>query len=57
MAFRKKIHNTLCELQADLDKWLAEYNEQRPHSSKYCFAKIAVQTFLDAPPRRPKRRC
>jgi hypothetical protein len=32
MAFRKKICRTLEELQADLDAWLQEYNEQRPPS-------------------------
>jgi len=47
-AFRKKIYNTLDELQADLDKWVAEYNEQRPHSGKYCFGKTPMQTFLDS---------
>ncbi len=29
MAFRKKIYRALNELQADLDKWLAEYNIAR----------------------------
>jgi len=48
VAFRKKIYNTLDELQADLDKWVAEYNEQRPHSGKYCFGKTPMQTFLDS---------
>ena len=28
VAFRKKIYNTLDELQADLDVWLDEYNNQ-----------------------------
>ena len=39
IAFRKKIYNTLDELQADLDTWLQQYNETRPHSGKYCFGK------------------
>jgi len=48
IAFRKKIYNTLDELQADLDKWLEEYNKERPHSGKYCFGKTPMQTFLDS---------
>ena len=50
VAFRRKIYNTLDELQADLDKWVQEYNEQRPHSGKYCFGKTPMQTFLDSLP-------
>jgi transposase InsO family protein len=46
IAFRKKIYNTLDELQEDLDIWLKEYNEQRPHSGKYCFGKTPMQTFV-----------
>jgi hypothetical protein len=50
VAFRKKIYHTLDELQADLDTWLNEYNESRPHSGKYCFGKTPMQTFLDSLP-------
>jgi transposase InsO family protein len=50
VAFRKKIYRTLDELQADLDLWLAEYNEQRPHQGRWCFGKTPMQTFLDALP-------
>src|SRR5919204_3578270 len=46
VAFRKKLYHTLEELQADVDVWLREYNEARPHSGKYCFGKTPVQTFL-----------
>jgi hypothetical protein len=38
------------ELQADLDIWLVEYNEQRPHQGRWCFGKTPMQTFLDALP-------
>jgi hypothetical protein len=48
VAFRKRLYSTLEELQADVDAWLKEYNEQRPHSGKYCFGKTPMQTFLDA---------
>ena len=38
------------ELQADLDVWIAEYNELRPHQGAWCFGKTLMQTFLDALP-------
>jgi len=47
VAFRKKVYNSLEELQKDLDLWLKEYNEERPHSGKYCSGKTPMQTFLD----------
>ena len=50
IAFRKKIYNTLDELQADLDTWIKYYNEERTHSGKYCFGKTPMQTFLDSMP-------
>jgi hypothetical protein len=28
--------------------WLREYNEDRPHSGKYCFGKTPMETFLAA---------
>src|SRR2546430_2999260 len=50
VAFRKKIYRTIEELQTDLDAWLVDYNEQRPHQGRWCFAKTPMQTFLDALP-------
>lgn len=50
IAFRRKLYRSLEELQTDLDAWLREYNEQRPHSGKYCFGKTPMQTFQDAVP-------
>lgn len=50
VAFRKKVYNTLQELQTDLDLWLEEYNTQRPHTGKYCFGKTPLQTLLDSLP-------
>src|SRR5215212_2691648 len=50
VAFRKKIYRTVDELQADLDAWIAEYNEHRPHQGRWCFGKTPMQTFLDALP-------
>jgi transposase InsO family protein len=48
VAFRKKIYNSIEELQADLDTWIKEYNEQRPRSGKYCFGKTPMQTFEES---------
>jgi transposase InsO family protein len=48
VAFRKKIYNTLDELQVDLDLWLDYYNNERTHSGKYCFGKTPMQTFQDS---------
>jgi len=50
VAFRKRIYNTLDELQLDLDTWLKDYNEERVHSGKHCFGKTPMQTFLDSIP-------
>lgn len=50
VAFRKKLYPTLEVLQADVDDWIKEYNEVRPHSGKYCFGKTPMQTFLEAAP-------
>lgn len=48
--FRKKIYRTLDELQADLDVWLREYNEQRSHQGRLCYGKTPMQTFVDSVP-------
>ena len=48
VAFRKKIYNSLEELQKDVDEWLEEYNKERTHTGKYCFGKTPWQTFLDS---------
>ena len=48
VAFRKKVYRSIDELQTDLDLWIREYNEQRPHQGRWCFGKTPMQTFLDA---------
>ena len=50
VAFRKKVYRSIDELQADLDSWIMEYNEARPHQGRWCFGKTPMQTFLDAMP-------
>lgn len=47
VAFRKKIYGTLDELQLDLDLWINEYNEVRPHSGKICVGRTPMQTLID----------
>jgi len=50
VAFRKKVYGSIAELQADLDRWVQTYNEERPHQGRWCFGKTPMQTFLDAKP-------
>jgi len=50
IAFRKKLYRSIEELQTDLDAWLAEFNNARPHQCRWCFGKTPMQTFLDAKP-------
>jgi hypothetical protein len=48
VAFRKKLYSSLDDLQADLDNWLRQYNEEREHSGRYCFGKTPLATFHDS---------
>jgi transposase InsO family protein len=48
VAFRKKIYRTVEEVQTDLDAWMEEYNQQRPHQGRWCYGKTPMQTFLDS---------
>lgn len=48
IAFRKKIYNSLEDLQIDLDQYLNKYNNARPHSGKFCYGKTPMQTFKDS---------
>ena len=48
VAFRKKLYQDLETLQHDLDEWVKHYNEERPHSGRYCYGKTPMQTFLDS---------
>jgi transposase InsO family protein len=50
VAFRKRVYRSLDELQADLDLWVREYYEARPHQGRWCFGKTPMQTFLNALP-------
>lgn len=50
VAFRRKIYASLEELQMDVDHWLEEYNEARPHQGRWCYGKTPMQTFRDSVP-------
>ncbi len=47
VAFRRRIYSSIEQLQADLDLWIKEYNEVRPHQGRWCYGKTPMQTFLD----------
>ena len=47
ITFRKKIYNTLDELQEDLDEWIRYYNIERTHQGKICEGKTPMQTMID----------
>jgi len=48
VAFRKRLYRDLDQLQQDVNTWLQEYNELRPHSGKYCYGKTPMQTFVES---------
>lgn len=48
IAFRKKLYQTLEELQADVDEWMNHYNTERPHSGRYCYGKTPMETFTES---------
>ena len=48
VAFRKKIYQSLEQLQLDADEWVEYYNWERPHSGRYCYGKTPIQTFVDS---------
>ncbi len=48
VAFRKKLYESLEQLQADADSWIEQYNLERTHSGKYCYGKTPMETFLSA---------
>jgi transposase InsO family protein len=49
-AFRRKLYDSLEQLQADVDTWMESYNAERTHSGKYCYGKTPLQTFIEAAP-------
>jgi hypothetical protein len=47
-AFRKKLYQSIDELQTDANKWLDEYNNERTQSGKYCYVKTPYETFKES---------
>lgn len=47
VAFRKKIYQSIEELQKDLDEWIDYYNNDRTHQGKHCNGRTPLQTFSD----------
>lgn len=48
VTFRRKLYQDLLALQSDLDEWMYHYNEDRPHSGRYCYGKTPMQTFIES---------
>ena len=47
VTLRKKIYQTIDELQADFDEWLIKYNTQRTHQGKMCCGRTPMETLID----------
>ncbi|AMC34304.1 IS481 family transposase [Janthinobacterium sp. B9-8] len=47
VTFRRKLYQSLDELQTDLDAWLDYYNRQRTHQGKMCCGRTPLQTLLE----------
>jgi hypothetical protein len=47
VTFRKKLYQTMEELQQDLDVWIAHYNYERTHQGKMCCGRTPIETFRD----------
>lgn len=47
VTFRRKIYQSIEELQTDLEEWLAYYNNDRTHQGKMCCGRTPMQTLID----------
>ncbi len=47
VTFRKKLYETIDQLQNDLDEWLDYYNNRRTHQGKICCGRTPMQTMMD----------
>ncbi len=48
VTLRRTLYPGLAELQRDLDAWIQEYNEIRPHQGRWCYGKTPMQTLPDS---------
>jgi len=47
VTLRKKIYQSIDELQIDLDEWLVKYNTRRTHQGKMCCGRTPMETLID----------
>jgi transposase InsO family protein len=47
ITFRKKLYETIDELQYDLDQWIDHYNNERTYQGKICCGKTPYQTLIE----------
>ncbi|WP_417798685.1 IS481 family transposase [Terasakiella pusilla] len=47
VTFRRKVYETIEQLQNDLDEWLEYYNNERTHQGKICCGRTPMETLLD----------
>lgn len=47
VSLRKKIYESVEELQNDLDEWLQKYNTERTHQGKMCCGRTPMETLID----------
>jgi len=47
ITFRKKVYESIEQLQNDLDEWLDYYNNERTHQGKMCCGRTPMETLLD----------
>ena len=48
VTFRKKLYESIEELQKDLDEWLQYYNNERTHQGKMCCGRTPMQTLMES---------
>lgn len=47
VAFRKTLYTSIAQIQADLDRYMATYNEKRTNQGKRCLGRTPKQTWND----------
>ena len=49
-ALRRKVYESIDDLQVDLDQWIQWYNTERTHQGRHCNGRTPIQTLIDAKP-------
>jgi len=47
VTFRKKVYETIDQLQTDLDEWIHFYNNERTHQGKICCGRTPHDTMME----------